>query len=281
MSNLNCIEIFVKDTELEVVIGTLFQHIPYGWEEESLLTGETLFRIHCESHEVIDTICSELQSISPSIDLKIKKVPVQDWSIAWRDFFTPVTAGQFLILPPWLLETTSKNNQHIVVIEPKCAFGTGHHATTVLCLEAISLCLEKGYIQPGMRFFDLGTGTGILGIACSLVGLSGIGADIDPIATSNALENIQLNKIEEQMTVVEAGVEIAAGEHFDLVIANILAEPLKCLSSELMKLLTPRGSLILSGLLDYQENEVEAAYSKLGKAQRFVLGEWVTLIWNT
>ncbi|AGC50567.1 50S ribosomal protein L11 methyltransferase [Lawsonia intracellularis] len=280
MSKLLCIEIIADDTQLDVIISILFQYIPYGWEEESLSTGETILRIHCDNSEVKHTVCNKLQSVFPNIKIHVKEVPIQDWSIAWRDFFTPVIADQFLILPPWLLDTTPKSDQQIIVIEPKCAFGTGHHATTVLCLESISHCAKKGYLQPGMRFFDLGTGTGILGIACSLLGLTGIGADIDPIAISNASENIALNKVESQMVITEAGVEAGLGESFNLIVANILAEPLKCLALDLIELLAPSGNLILSGLLDYQADDVEAAYSKLGKAQRVISGEWVALIWN-
>lgn len=280
MSKLLCIEIIAEDTQLDVIISILFQYIPYGWEEESLSTGEIILRIHCDNYEVKHTVCNKLQCVFPNIKIHVKEVPIQDWSIAWRDFFTPVTADQFLILPPWLVDTTPKREQQIIVIEPKCAFGTGHHATTVLCLEAISLCAKKGYLQPGMRFFDLGTGTGILGIACSLLGLTGIGADIDPIAISNASENIALNKVESKMVITEGGVEAGVGEYFNLIVANILAEPLKCLALDIIKLLAPYGNLILSGLLDYQADDVEAAYSKLGKAQRVVSGEWVALIWN-
>lgn len=280
MSKLLCIEIISDDTQLDIVISILFQYIPYGWEEESLSTGETILRIYCDNPEVKHTVCNKLQGIFPNIKIHIKEVPIQDWSIAWRDFFTPVRADQFLILPPWLLGTIPESDQQIIVIEPKCAFGTGHHATTVLCLEAISHCAKKGYLQPGMRFFDLGTGTGILGIACSLLGLTGIGADIDPIAISNASENVALNKVESQMVITEAGVEAGLGESFNLIVANILAEPLKCLALNLIELLAPSGNLILSGLLDSQIDDVEAAYSKLGKAQRVVSGEWVALIWN-
>ena len=89
--------------------------------------------------------------------------------MAWREFFTPVRAGQFIVLPPWLFESTPLEGRKPIIIEPKSAFGTGHHNTTVLCLEAITELLASGRLKAGQRFFDVGTGSGILDVQADAV----------------------------------------------------------------------------------------------------------------
>lgn len=280
MSDLTCMELLVPEEHIDSLTGFLFQFISFGWEEERLLTGETLFRIYSDNQSLVDTVSTYVQDYSSDIVLQIKQTQVQDWTIAWREFFTPVHAGRFLVLPPWLVEETTFEDGHILVIEPKSAFGTGHHATTVLCLEAIGLFATNKDFHPGMYFFDLGTGTGILSIACAQLGLKGLSVDIDPIAVSNALENAELNNVTEHIIIAEAGIEAGEGQFFDLIIANILAEPLKDFAPQLIRYLTPGGSLILSGILDIQADAVEDRYSQLGKAKRLISGDWVALTWN-
>lgn len=274
------LDIVVEENQLDVVTGLLVQHISYGWEEDSLPTGETLFRVHCDNAIVHERLVSALQASVSSLRLEQTNVPVQDWTVAWREFFTPVQAGSFLVLPPWLLASTPAEGRFPIVIEPKSAFGTGHHNTTVLCLEAITQLFASGHLKPGMRFFDVGTGSGILGVACCLLGLSGLGSDIDPVAVDNALENVVINKVDASFRIVPGSAEAGEGETFDLVLANILAGPLKELAPELMTRLKPNACLVLSGLLDVQADAVEAAYTALGPARRVISGDWVALVWG-
>lgn len=274
------LDIVVEEDQIDVVTGLLVQTISYGWEEDSLPTGETLFRVHCDNTIVHERLVSALQSSVPGLRLEQTIVPVQDWTVAWREFFTPVQAGSFLVLPPWLLASTPAEGRLPIVIEPKSAFGTGHHNTTVLCLEAITQLSASGHLKSGMRFFDVGTGSGILGIGCCLLGLSGLGSDIDPVAVDNALENVVINKVDSAFRIVPGSAEAGEGETFDLVLANILAGPLKELAPELMARLKPNACLVLSGLLDVQADAVEAAYTALGPARRVISGDWVALVWG-
>lgn len=276
-------DIFVPEETLDAVTGILVRHIPYGWEEESLSTGETRFGVYCDNATVAERLDAELRSRTPEARVERLMVARQDWTAAWREFFTPVPAGPFLVLPPWLAEETPKEGRRPILIEPKSAFGTGHHNTTTLCLRAIGLLHDPDMtprpLEAGMRFLDVGTGTGILGIACTLIGLSGIGSDIDPVAVDNALENSALNHAE-GFAVRTGSVEAGGQERFDLVLANILAGPLRDLAPEIMGRLKPDGRLVLSGLLDIQADAVEAAYAPLGPARRLVSGDWVALIWG-
>lgn len=275
------LDITVVETQVDTVTGVLVRLISYGWEEESLPTGETLFRVYCDNAIVLEGLTGALRAFAPEALLVQTTVARQDWTVAWRAFFTPVTAGAFLVLPPWLQESTPLEGHLPIIIEPKSAFGTGHHATTVLCLEAITKLHQEQRIKAGMTFFDVGTGSGILGIACSLLGLTGLGSDIDPVAVDNALENGVINKVDSRFIIAAGSAEAGEGRRFDLVLANILAGPLKELAPELLCRLKSGGCLVLSGLLDVQADTVEAAYAPtLGPAQRLVSGDWVALIWS-
>ncbi len=278
MADLIRIDILAEEKDGDAVLGVLARLAPYGWQEESLPTGETTYRVHCENAGVVENLCAEIQLFAPSAALTRNLVPQQDWQAAWKDFFTPVQCGRFTVLPPWCLKDTAKNTTPII-IEPKCAFGTGHHNTTALCLTAISELFDAGRIRPGMRFFDLGTGSGILGIGCALCGLSGIGVDIDPLAVDNARENREINRAA-SFEVRSGSIKSTNGETFDLVIANILAAPLKEMAQDIVAALKASGVLVLSGILTIQADAVAEAYKTLGTPRRVVSEEWSALVWD-
>ncbi len=278
MADLIRIDIVADEASGDAVLGVLVRQAQYGWQEDTLPDGQTRYRVHCENADVVDTLCAELDVFVPHVHREKSLIPNQDWQSAWKDFFTPVRRGRFVVLPPWLLKEAPADAIPIV-IEPKCAFGTGHHSSTTLCLSAISDLLDEGRLDKGMRFFDLGTGTGILGMSCVLSGLTGIGADIDPLAIDNALENREINNVA-AFDVRLGSLEHAGDETFDLIVANILAGPLCELAPEIMSRLKPGGSLILSGILTRQADTVAAAYATLGEPRCKVEEEWTCLIWS-
>ena len=277
------LEIVAEDEEFDRVSGLLALHAPFGWEEESLAGGETRFVIHCESEGHLRRLQEQLRAIAPQASGTLAPVEQQDWLAAWRQFFTPVPCGsRFVVLPPWLAGGGSFPGRLPILIEPKSAFGTGHHATTALCLNVLSDLLDAGRVVPGQSFLDLGTGSGILGIACARSGLTGLGLDIDPLAVANAGENRALNGVDPAaFGIVEGSIKEAAGRSFDLVLANILARPLMDMAPELVGALAPSGCLVLSGILESQADAVEAAYRAQGlpRARRAIDGEWCALIW--
>ena len=255
------LEIVADEEDTDRVSGLLALGAPFGWEEESLAGGETRFVIHCESEAHLRRMRAELRAVAPEADAKLETVERQDWLAAWRQFFTPVPCGsRFVVLPPWLAGGAGFPGRIPILIEPKSAFGTGHHATTALCLRVVSDLLDAGRIVPGQTFLDLGTGSGILGIGCAKSGLKGLGLDIDPLAIDNARENRALNGVgPEAFEIAEGSVAKAAGRSFDLVLANILARPLMEMAAELAAVREACGCLVLSGILESQANAVEAA----------------------
>ncbi|MDR1658780.1 MAG: 50S ribosomal protein L11 methyltransferase [Desulfovibrio sp.] len=287
MKSCFCLEISAPaGRDAELLSGFLALHAPHGWEEQDVSDAETLFRICSEHAGYVLKVRNAVQESMPGLICRLAELEGRDWLSAWREYFTPVACGtRFVVLPPWLARHQDFSNRTPIIIDPKSAFGTGHHATTVLCLRALSDLLDSGRIRPGRKFLDLGTGSGVLAIACSRSGLAGLALDIDQLAVENALENKRLNRAE-NFEVRNGGPELAAEYAVDgaygVILANILAGPLVEFAPALAGILAGDGCLILSGILENQADEVEAAYRAEGlqEAGRIHDEGWVALVWS-
>ncbi|MBO4300638.1 MAG: 50S ribosomal protein L11 methyltransferase [Desulfovibrio sp.] len=282
MKKLFCLEVVATGEDVDRVTGFFALNVSFGWEEEVLSSGQTRFRVHCENESFIQELQGDLMRALPLVQCHLESLDSQDWLVAWRQFFTPVKCGRrFVVLPPWLADTKDFPGRTSILIEPKSAFGTGHHATTALCLSVLSDLLDSGRVRPGQLFLDLGTGTGVLAIACAKSGLAGDGYDIDPLALDNARENRDLNKVE-GLTLGLGSVDSLENERYDLLLANILAGPLTEMAPRLVAVCKPGACLVLSGLLVTQADGVENAYRALGlpSARRVKDGEWCALVWE-
>ena len=274
-----------SDDDLAKLLSVLARHVAHGWEEESLPTGEMQCVVYFTHERLSDELLAALSEALPLLRLARESVEEENWVEAWKEFFTPVEGGShFLVLAPWMTEERAATTRIPIIIEPKAAFGTGHHATTALCLDAISLLAAEGKLQKGMRFLDLGTGSGILAIACAKLGLSGDGLDIDAAAVDNSVENRDKNDVPAAGFSVRRGsVEEASGP-YGLVLANILAGPLKDMAPQIATLGIPdeKPLLVLSGILDIQADDVEKTYRDQGfpPARRLAKGEWTALIFG-
>ncbi len=168
-----------------------------------------------------------------------------------------------------------------IEIEANQAFGTGHHGTTAGCLEMIAKVMKNENPQNAL---DLGTGSGVLAIGMAkLKPIAILASDIDPIAIKVAQHNIELNGVKEYITAVTATGfahdKISSRAPFDLIVANILANPLIELASEMVQALQKGGSLILSGILEEQHASVLETYVKQGlqHIETYHRQEWVTI----
>lgn len=188
-----------------------------------------------------------------------ESLPKVDWAQNWKQNFTSFQIGNRLIVHPSWENPPVAEQQVAIEIDPGMAFGTGTHATTRLCLEAIAEQLDDD--QRPLRLLDVGTGSGILAIGAAALGCYQVVAnDIDPIACGVARENVVRNSRENQVTVTEEPLENIDGT-YDLVVANILAEENIRLKAALLQRLQSGGWLILSGILKEKETLVTSAFA--------------------
>lgn len=189
---------------------------------------------------------------SSEVNTDITSLTTESWMEGWKESFKPIRSSRFYLYPPWIQDEIPQGLIPIV-IEPGMAFGTGQHATTVLCLEAIESFFDK--TTSTGRFLDVGTGTGILAIAAKKLGYQyALGTDVDPDAIIASKENIVQNSCE--MDLIQGS--IPEGEKpFDMVVANIIFFVLKQIIADLAAQVKPGGLLILSGLLAEEAREME------------------------
>jgi ribosomal protein L11 methyltransferase len=273
---------FAPENE-DLVTGLLFLHTPWGWEDGGLKDGLRRLTVHFDRPEQSAETEASLQAACPEMILESASVDNADWTSAWKKYFTPIPIGsRFVVLPAWLKDEPCAAQP--ILIEPKMAFGTGHHQTTALCLEALDRLATEGGLTPGQSFLDLGTGSGILGIAAAKLGLVGQGLDIDPVAIDNAHENAILNAVAGAFKPATGSIaDIPAGQHFDCILANILANPLVDMAEDICARLARPGILILSGILREQADRVVQAYARQGLVAPHISysGEWTLLVFRT
>lgn len=283
MSTLLKIQFTIPEDQADEAGVFIASRVPHGWEETPGDTTRT-FTLYLEDHPLAMETVRAFEARFPDSEVTWSERESENWAMAWKDFFNPVNCGEtFTILPPWLEDGTENGTTHIV-IEPKMAFGTGHHPTTALCLATIGGLAKGGVISSGDTFLDLGTGSGILGIGLAKLGLTGIGLDIDPQAIVCARENVEANAVAPAMNTAVGGIDcLEPGLRFDLVVANILSGPLIEMADEIVARVRPGGSLILSGILaGAQQDAVAEAYQRRGIGAPVVAieGEWACLVWE-
>ncbi len=208
----------------------------------------------------------------------IKAVRSEDWSSSWKVHFKPLRVGSRLLIVPTWEEAVSLPDDLVLRIDPGMAFGTGGHETTRLCLEMLEKSMDSsGAGAPAL--LDLGTGSGILAMAASLLGGGRILAlDIDPEAVLVARENLVLNGLAEKIECGTTPLE-SLTEDFDIILANILAEELVRLAPWLASRLNPGGTLILSGILAEKEDLVRLGFASqpLQFVETSLAGEWIAM----
>lgn len=277
-----CLPLSTTDQQVEKIaselesgaISTSWEKTKAGWEILWLVSGKPNA-----------TATAKILKVKPD-DLKIAPVPDTNWLEASYQSFPPFTVGPFFIYGSHYDGKVPKGFKGLQ-IDAATAFGSGEHGTTAGCLEALARLHAEGF-KP-KRILDMGTGSGILGIAAAKLWKKPVLAiDNDPESVKVACRHRRLNG-------VDAGVKgmtcscgdgykttkvQKSGPVFDLIIANILAGPLITMAPELEQSLSSRGIAILSGLLKEQEKDVMAAHKKVGlkKVARIPRGEWCTLI---
>ena len=218
-----------------------------------------------------------LSRISHIPEPTFRIVAESDWANAWREHYHVAHLGERFVIKPSWREYEAQPHEIVLELDPGMAFGTGLHPTTQMCLAAI----EK-YAQPDMHTLDLGTGSGILAIGAAKLGLRSIVAiDNDPIAVKAAIENAQLNHVEEAVKCSVGSLTEAATEIYDLIVVNILARVIIAMcEDQLGRVVRSGGLAIFAGLIDTQEYGVREALKTQGfnVIDRLQDKDWVCLI---
>lgn len=222
-----------------------------------------------------------LGRLYPIPEPQFRTVREEDWEAAWKAHYHPLRLGRRLyIRPAWSELPDARPDDIILVMDPGMAFGTGTHPTTQLCLIALEDALEG---RPALDVLDLGSGSGILGIAALELGARHVLAlDTDPIAVSATLENAERNGVADRITAQTGSLETlqTTARHFDLALVNILAKVIVALCDQgLGRVLRPGGLGIFSGIIEDQADEVEAALRRTGlePVARRTQGDWVVI----
>jgi ribosomal protein L11 methyltransferase len=205
-----------------------------------------------EVDEIIARISSYLAELANVFDVPLPVLTPtlydeEDWSSTWKKHFKPFVIVPGLVIAPTWEEYQPHPGEAVITMDPGMAFGTGHHATTTLCLEL----LRRALLASGnaMRVLDVGTGTGILGMAAILFGaISATCIDNDPEAVSAASDNVRRNKLDDQIVVGPTPLSELAVQ-YQVVVANIVHDVLIALAEDLTRRTEQGGSLILSGIL--------------------------------
>lgn len=218
---------------------------------------------------------AELLRTNTQCRIEIKKIPAQDWESEWKKNFKPKKISKHFIVRPSWEKYKKKKNEIVLIIDPKMSFGTGTHETTQLMTRLMEKHLSKGAI------LDIGTGTGILAIAAAKLGCKKIYAlDVDEHSYENALENIRRNRCGSRIEVLQTEVGKRPSswpDKYETILANIQKNVILELLDSIRRLLSPRGVLLVSGILtDEDENMRRAFTDHRFKIIEFLQdGEWV------
>jgi ribosomal protein L11 methyltransferase len=238
-----------------------------GFPEVS--TRETLkaflpVAVHLEQRLAsLQTYINSLAEIFPEMenpDFRTEVIRDPDWSEAWKKYFKPLRVSRNIVIKPTWERFTPTGRDIVIEIDPGMAFGTGQHPSTRMCLEAIEEILLKDQTIRKWRVLDVGTGTGILGIACAKLDAERVlCVDIDKKATEIALENVLINQVEDRVEIANRDVATLT-ESFHVIVANLTAKILIRLRPHLLRLLDNSGYLVISGIVEQNKPDIEAHF---------------------
>ncbi|MCP1185807.1 50S ribosomal protein L11 methyltransferase [Paenibacillus sp. 1781tsa1] len=226
--------------------------------------GTDMVALQSEVHPRIEEL-SEFGIDTGEVRYETRTVDENDWATAWKQYFKPVRVSERLtIKPTWEEYTPESPDEKIIELDPGMAFGTGTHPTTSLCLRTL-----ETVIQGGEEVIDVGTGSGILAIGAIKLGAKHVLAlDLDPVAVISARENVELNGLEQQITVKESDLLSVLGSQdpalgvqlpVKVVVANILAEIILLFVDDVYNALESGGTYIVSGIWKNKEQVVHDA----------------------
>lgn len=247
--------------------------------------------IYVPPHEVagaLASLTSAFQRLGLAAEVASRDVVREDWNRVWKQHFRPFSAGRRVQIEPSWMQGPDEPGIVRIAIDPGLAFGTGTHETTRLALCTVEdwadASRERGRNLGGVTMLDVGTGSAILSILAVRLGVGrAIGTEIDEDAVDSARDNLRINGVADRVDLVlteDPGT--VAGGPFGLVVANIISSVLLSLRDRLVAATAPGGTLVLSGILVREVDDLTSAFSASGleliRSSRD--GEWASLCWR-
>lgn len=208
-----------------------------------------------------ESVEEQLRLLPEDIGIPFRKelIPAQNWNSLWEENFSPVRIGDFCGIRA-TFHQPFQGVLHELVIQPKMAFGTGHHETTFMMV-----ALMENLHFSGSDVFDFGCGTGILAILAAKLGATAVDAvDIEEAAVENTLENAAVNQTREQVRVFEGDLDVVPFRQYDCILANINRNVILGALTALYNRLRGGGTLLISGILDADRELVFEAAREAG-----------------
>lgn len=255
-------EIYTFEEKNKEVIDELFQHREdWNYVDDSVINvDENITVIKCYFSENEEKTANKLaEELNEIAQVSLNLTDDKDWANNWKKYYHPIEIGEKItIKPTW--EDYENNGRVVIDIDPGMAFGTGTHETTYLCLEA----LEK-YVEKDDTVFDIGCGTGILGIAAVKLGAEKIySVDIDEKCIEATIENAKINGTMDNMDVIKGNLLDVVTTSADIIVSNIIAEIIATMIPELKKHLKGRKIFIASGIIVEKIHIVKDALEEEG-----------------
>ena len=235
-------------------------------EDDAALRWRVFFR-SASSRDAARAAVAGLRGVHvASID-----VPDEDWARRSQENLRAIQAGALIVAPPW--DVPRAGSTPVIIIEPSTGFGTGHHATTRLCLQMLQQLELRG-----LRVLDIGTGSGVLALAAWKLGASDVVAiDNDPDALETARENIARNGAAPSIDIIQDDLDTLRIQRADIVLANLTGAVLVRFAAELRGLIVDGGYLILSGFAPQDAAVIQTAFGGFRVIDSRAEGDWAAM----
>lgn len=260
-----------------------FQFNSFNLNLDSVNTESIIIRTQESPNEVINNLKDFALTLSERLDKQIgflyhtRELENKDWIESYKSSITPLEIGEFYIRPSWC---PNKENKKNIIIDPALAFGSGHHASTFMCIELLQTIDLKN-----KNLGDIGCGSGILGIISCILGANVVACDVDELAIEETKKNFALNNLEAKNIFLgsinsnkESGLESSfLDSSLDVICANIIADVIIYLKNDFKRVLKQNGILILSGIVEEKLPLVLDIFSDFTLLESKRKDEWVAL----